>query len=410
LCLFCLLKINDTFSQSVGQLPTFNVFDKRISLSGFSSGGTFAQMFQISHSSIIHGIGVFSHTYYRCGEPTGKIDDYDRVCTKLFNLTGSQLYNPDLVHEDIQTYRTEGLIDNTSHLRNRFLYVYTGIRSFLFSTDQSLSILKVYERYIRNPSRIMTRVQDAELVLPTKNSLGTPCLERADNNSFIGNCGFSGPFEMLTFLHSYDHRVLESPGGSNSAQLSRNLREFDQIQFTKGLSNPQLDNTGYYYVPESCKKRKCILHIYFHGCLTGREFEGTKHILNSGYLEVAEASGIIMIFPQAKASEPNNEIGCWDTFGISGRFYATKQGDQVVAVKRILDKAIKSGSVSFDDDDTSSPKYGWTEDYEQQRQGSDKYFHQHQHQHYSTSNPNYSQRRQSSSSSSRPKGYGYYRG
>jgi len=32
-----------------------------ITLSGFSSGGTFAQQLQISHSSLFSGIGVFSH-------------------------------------------------------------------------------------------------------------------------------------------------------------------------------------------------------------------------------------------------------------------------------------------------------------------------------------------------------------
>lgn len=52
-----------------------------------------------------------------------------------------------------------------------------------------------------------------------------------------------------------------------------------------------------------------------------RQFEGTKHIENSGFLEVAEASEIILIFPQASRSEPENDIGCWDTYGISGPLY-----------------------------------------------------------------------------------------
>jgi len=36
---------------------------------------------------------------------------------------------------------------------------------------------------------------------------------------------------------------------------------------------------------------------------------------------VGEQYGIIMVFPQALASLPENEIGCWDTFGISGQNY-----------------------------------------------------------------------------------------
>lgn len=54
-----------------------------------------------------------------------------------------------------------------------------------------------------------------------------------------------------------------------------------------------------------------------------RQFEGTKHIEQSGFLEIAEASDMILIFPQAVMSEPQNDIGCWDTFGISGELYGT---------------------------------------------------------------------------------------
>lgn len=35
---------------------------KLVTLSGFSSGGTFAQQLYISHSSMFSGIGVFSHS------------------------------------------------------------------------------------------------------------------------------------------------------------------------------------------------------------------------------------------------------------------------------------------------------------------------------------------------------------
>ncbi|XP_035715215.1 uncharacterized protein LOC110859407 isoform X2 [Folsomia candida] len=324
---------------------SFNVYEKRVTLSGFSSGGTFAQMYQISHSSTIHGIAVFSHTYYRCGPPSGKIDDYDKVCTKLFNQTGDKLYNPELVHKDIETYLYRGLIDDPVNLRHRFLYVYTGLRNFLFTADQSLSILQVYERYIKNPHRIKTRVQDAELLLPTNNEFGVPCTERPDNTSFIGNCGFSGPYEALVFLHGSDHRMRETTGASKQS-LMQQLKMFDQREFVTGLKNPQLDMVGYYFVPTTCERRRCLLHIYFHGCLTGRQFEGTKHIEQSGFLEIAEASDMILIFPQAVMSEPQNDIGCWDTFGISGELYATKRGDQITAVKRMVDRALGKGTLS----------------------------------------------------------------
>lgn len=41
---------------------------------------------------------------------------------------------------------------------------------------------------------------------------------------------------------------------------------------------------------------------------------------NSGLLELAERKGIIIVFPQAKSSVAN-PIGCWDTFGVAGKYY-----------------------------------------------------------------------------------------
>jgi hypothetical protein len=52
-----------------------------------------------------------------------------------------------------------------------------------------------------------------------------------------------------------------------------------------------------------------------------REFVGESHIRNSGFLEVAELNNIVMIFPQALSSLPENEIGCWDTYGLTGPLY-----------------------------------------------------------------------------------------
>jgi poly(3-hydroxybutyrate) depolymerase len=52
-----------------------------------------------------------------------------------------------------------------------------------------------------------------------------------------------------------------------------------------------------------------------------REFNGTDHIVNSGYLELAEANNLIVVFPQANSSLPENAIGCWDTYGLTGELY-----------------------------------------------------------------------------------------
>lgn len=70
---------------------------------------------------------------------------------------------------------------------------------------------------------------------------------------------------------------------------------------------------------------------------------GESHIRNSGFLEVAELNNIVMIFPQALSSLPENEIGCWDTYGLTGPLYATQRGGQVSVVRNILARALGQG-------------------------------------------------------------------
>ena len=65
----------------------------------------------------------------------------------------------------IRRYHSEGLIDDPHNLRGKSLYVYTGLRNSLFTPEQSLRVLQIYEPYIQDPQKVRTRVQDAALVL-----------------------------------------------------------------------------------------------------------------------------------------------------------------------------------------------------------------------------------------------------
>ncbi len=72
--------------------------------------------------------------------------------------------------------------------------------------------------------------------------------------------------------------------GNDRQSLVQQLKMFDQREFVQNLNNPQLDAGGYYFVPKACEKRKCLLHIYFHGCMTGRlvlhKYANKQSILN----------------------------------------------------------------------------------------------------------------------------------
>ena len=109
-----------------------------------------------------------------------------------------------------------------------------------------------------------------------------------------------------------------------------------------------------------------------------REFIGEQFVVHSGYLGVAEANNIIVIFPQIKKSLmlPTNPNGCYDWWGYDeaeifyppyGMYYtsiddkyisdkldikwklmnpllfyfaATKEGKQVKAIKAMIDRVM----------------------------------------------------------------------
>lgn len=327
------------------ELGRMNIQKDKITLSGFSSGGSFAQILLVAYPSMFQGVGVFSHTFLRCGPPSGYFRDFDRMCTRTQNTTEAEWYNPELVHRDIQDYHANRLIEDPKLLKNKKLYVYTGMRSTVFSLSQALNVHKVFERYIQNPYRIQTRVQDSPFVMPT-DSYGPTCMQANRNSSYIGNCGFSGAYEALSFLLD-DYVEIHHPKSLGRTTYLQPLRYFNQKPYMVGLENHQMDDVGFFYIPAGCldPTQQCLFHVFFHGCFVGRKKVGETFILSSGYLEVAEANNIIMLFPQnnpiPRPGAPNS--GCWDTFGMGGELYATQEGEQVEAVKRMLQVILGGG-------------------------------------------------------------------
>ncbi|CAL8074274.1 unnamed protein product [Orchesella dallaii] len=344
LILILAFTVNHSSPQTGGipvRLGNYRVNRNFITLSGFSSGGSFAQQLYLSYSSLIHGIAVFSHTYYRCGPVTSRQEEYDNACTKLGNRRVSELYDPNNALNDIQNYYAQRLIENPANLVNKPLYVYAGTRNWLFTADMSLRILQVFEPHIRNPKVIRTVVQDANLTLPTARADFPPC-SGPQNSLQLGNCGLSGPLDALQFL--LGEPAIRQPA---TAVRLEPLLTFDQSEFFYGASSTRydMDSVGYLYVPRICGSNQvdCLIHFYFHGCSVGRQFTGEDHIRNSGYLEVAETNGIIMVFPQAIASA-ENDIGCWDSYGFTGSLYATQRGSQVTAVRNMISRILREDS------------------------------------------------------------------
>ena len=116
------------------------------------------------------------------------------------------------------------------------------------------------------------------------------------------------------------------------------LQLFDQSEFTDtDLEAASLDKTGYVYIPNKCKNRPhgagCFVTTVLHGCMEGKSYinedgdvYGDQFVKATGYLEYAASNDLIMLFPQAYAGT-NNEAGCWDYKGFTGKTtYYTNKG------------------------------------------------------------------------------------
>lgn len=88
---------------------------------------------------------------------------------------------------------------------------------------------------------------------------------------------------------------------------------------------------GFIYIPTACKNKakQCDLHVVFHGCRQTIDHIQTQFIEKTGYLEVAEAFDIVILFPQAEKSEwePLNPNGCWDFWGYN-EFSGIEEGKE----------------------------------------------------------------------------------
>ena len=124
-----------------------------------------------------------------------------------------------------------------------------------------------------------------------------------------------------------------------SAKETGRLVRFDQTPYGRG--DASMDASGFVYIPHSCEKERCRIHVAFHGCRQGASEIGEEFVRNAGYNQWADANRLIVLYPQAiKRFSPLawNPRGCWDWWGYTGADYHTQAGAQIRAVKAMIDR------------------------------------------------------------------------
>ena len=175
---------------------------------------------------------------------------------------------------------------------------------------------------------------DAGHAIVTNNSGDSPCA--VTKPPFINDCDFVQSHELLRHIYG----PLKPP----AAHLSGGIVTFDQREFIDS-DRSSMSDSGYAYVPKSCAKDHCRVHVAFHGCQQGAAQIGDRYYTTTGYNEIADTNAMIVVYPQVQVSDPipYNPKGCWDFWGYSSpdrsepNFYS-KQAPQIAAVMRMLER------------------------------------------------------------------------
>lgn len=341
---------------SIEQLGSYKTKGKH-SISGLSSGAFMTVQLHVAHSADFIGAGVIAGGPYRSSEtfraaavtgPSARILNslYIAMCP-LTLATAPDV--PKLVEMAAKTPD----IDDLEHLKKHKLYIFTGTedqvvnqlavsrtRDFYLSLGVSEKNLMYVDDVAAGHSIITTNPEDSPLA--------------ANQPPYI-NCGpFVQSHEILRHLYG----KLKEPATTCEGQLVR----FDQAEFWGDApGGASMSRFGYAYIPSAVVEGAEALgvHIALHGCKQGYDYVnfvngapdslnqapyGDRYMTRTGYLEMAEANNLIVMFPQVNGDDDNeiqNPDGCWDWWGYTSEdaespdFY-TQKAPQIRAVHGML--------------------------------------------------------------------------
>jgi poly(3-hydroxybutyrate) depolymerase len=301
-----------------------------ITVSGLSSGAYMANQLGTAYSATFKAVAMQAGGLYWCAE--GNVNRATSTCMDQDNS-----FFPDPNYLNSVAYAddaaSKGLIDSTSYLAGQNAYIFTGSNDTTVTTLVIDEVDKFYRHYGNAPAYSRDALA-AGHGYPTLD-YGVACSE--STSPFINNCNFDGAGDILKNAYG----ALSSP----SSTFSGKFHEFDQNEFLPdgSASSHSMAANGVAYVPSYCDTNAgCKVHVAIHGCKQNRDSIGDDFILNTGYNGWADANNIIVIYPQTIATRNSNPNACWDWWGYDDANYALKSGNQMVAIKGMVDRVISA--------------------------------------------------------------------
>jgi hypothetical protein len=224
-----------------------------------------------------------------------------------------------------------GAIDDPSiNLPHQKVWLFSGYNDGLVRRGAMNSVAEYYLHYV-SPENIFYKTNNHAPHALVTDDYGIACLDF--EAPYINNCNYDAAGFLLKHIYgSLNQR-------SNS--LSSSVQAFDQREFTGGVDPASigLADTGYVYVPTSCKTTTCRVHVVFHGCKQNAGAVGDAVYNHGGYNKWADTNNIIVLYPQTVTTGTND--GCWDWWGYiqdQDQNFAQKTGRQIAAIRGMLDR------------------------------------------------------------------------
>ncbi|HKT34876.1 MAG TPA: hypothetical protein VJR03_08580 [Nitrospira sp.] len=307
------------------------------SVSGVSSGGYMAVQFHVAYSALVNGVGVIAGGPYNCADNSAWRATHNCMHPDRANPV------PDVGDLVARTDRlaVSGEIDPPSHLVHANVWLFSGTQDAIVSQPVMDALAKYYEHYVTSGAIFYKHDLDAGHGMIVDDSSAEACPSNAD--PYMNDCSYDAAGLLLQQIYGR----LNPP----SFRLNGTFIEYDQTEFFDGDAYVHsMRDSGFVYVPESCRSSRCRVHVAFHGCLQNYDTIGDRFYKKAGYNQWADSNHLIVVYPQTIArlgwnwkafwnfSYVLNPNACWDWWGYDGPDYYKKSGAQMKAVRKMLER------------------------------------------------------------------------
>ncbi len=290
-----------------------------VTVSGISSGGFMAAQMHVAFSRTIQGAAIIAAGPYGCAQ--------GNAFRALNNCMQGRpvLPNGNVLRHQAQLLAHAGLIDDLENLRDDRVFLFSGTRDETVRSEVVAANIDFYQL----PESSVRFVSD----LPVGHAFSTldfgNACELPNGTPWLSACDYDLAGELLTHLL----------GPMQAAHESEDENYFRFVQ----PAHSSLDYYGHAYVPGPCRRgERCQLHMALHGCEQGAEKIGQVFVRESGYNSWAHSNRVVIIYPQVRGHILKNPHGCWDWWGYTSNYYATKRGAQMNALKNMIDGFLNS--------------------------------------------------------------------